>query len=187
MTQIKKHDSTYFVENNWTDKNGKEQTATVRLEINYSNKKCGIRPAIADRFVFSNGNLDEWITVANCIRNAAEFAKVELDDKKEESGLHEPEEELCRDFQSNFAVLEGEHIIMPVPHWFAYNGRYMFEGEKARFNHKEAIDLFFRKNGQSQSKVPVALLFDINSELWMIGSVCEFYAPHIFPVAKFFP
>ena len=29
MTQIKKHDSTYFVENNWTDKNGKEQTYYV--------------------------------------------------------------------------------------------------------------------------------------------------------------
>lgn len=78
MTTIKRHDSTYFIENEWVDKKGIEQKATVRLEIDYINKKCSIKPAISEKFLFVNGKLAEWIAVANCIRNAAEFAQIEL-------------------------------------------------------------------------------------------------------------
>ena len=167
MTTIKKHDSTYFVENNWTDKEGKEQTATVRLEINYSNKSCSIKPEISDRFVFVNSDLNKWIAVANCIRNAAEFAKIELEEK-EESYLTKQRNMFVNDFNRDFAecILAGERNVYNhegpemeaklsndkvLPGLFTVHitpdsidkiGKYPFDGDLKVANYAEALNVF---------------------------------------------
>lgn len=151
MTTIKRHDSTYFVENEWVDKNGKKQNATVRLEIDYINKKCSIKPAISEKFLFVNGNLDEWIAVVNCIRNAAEFAQIELGEKETKDTIDLSRvPEMCTNLIRNpipdcktYSHNEyGEITISSTPDLFDFTKKYSFFGGLEYFNHKEVIDHF---------------------------------------------
>lgn len=152
MTAIKKHDSTYFVENEWVDEKGREQKATVRLEIDYSNKKCSIKPAISEKFLFVNGKLAEWIAVANCIRNAAEFAQIELGETEGKDTIDLSRvPEMCTNLigepipdcktETSTEIRYG-FIIYPVPGYFEMNAEYPLYPTNLILNYNQVIDWF---------------------------------------------
>ena len=159
MTTIKKADSTFFVENEYTDKNGQKQTAIVTLEVGYINKKCSIKPTFRENFLFVHGDLNKWIAVANCIRNAAEFAKIELEEKdtipktmpeiNETTGsfnktkiVYNHEGPEMGAMLSNDEVLTNDIITYVLPVSFDASSSYVFEGEYNSYSIGEALNHF---------------------------------------------
>jgi len=106
----------------------------VILWIDYENKRFAIFPNSGDKFNFGGPNVaDNVIAVANLIRNAAEFAKIELEEPKPDFWHDEQHKQMTEHFSAPriiYAVAEHNKKLVPAtavrseyndgPGYFAY-------------------------------------------------------------------
>ncbi len=78
---MKKVESRFTFETDYTDAEGRTQKAEVKLKINYGAGSYSIEPSYGkDSFGFidASHNWKMWKAVLSCINNAIDFANIEL-------------------------------------------------------------------------------------------------------------